>query len=159
MDRTSALGTAVGVIRAGVGASLVVAPKWAGRIWVGAGADGAGSAVFARAVGARDVVLGASTLAAVGSGRDTTQMLRLGAMADFADAAATMIAAPNMDPRRRVAMPLIAAGVGAACLVAAQWAARADGERGDTTTLSDEVRARVGTREDVDVRAVDQARV
>jgi hypothetical protein len=159
MDRTSALGAAVGTIRAGVGTALVIAPKWAGRMWVGPGADGPGSAVFARAVGARDVVLGASTLAAVGSGRDTAQMLRLGAMADFADAAATVIAAPHLDVRRRVAMPLIAAGVGAACLVAAQWAARADEQDAGSSTLSDEVRARVGTRDDVDLRAVDQARV
>ena len=158
MERTAALGTAVGVIRAGVGAALVVAPRRAGRIWVGAGADDPGSVVFARAVGARDVVLGASTLAALSSRRDTTQMLRLGAMADFADAAATLLAVPHLERRRRIAMPLIAAGVGAACLAAAR---AADAEEPPTrpTTLSDEVSARIAPRGGVDLRAVDQARV
>ena len=42
-------------------------------------------------MGARDVVLGASTLAALGSGKDTTQMLRLGFAADVADDARSTI--------------------------------------------------------------------
>src|SRR5690606_9503083 len=49
--RGASLDLALGVIRAGVGAALMAAPAWAGRVWVGPGADGPGSLVFARAVG------------------------------------------------------------------------------------------------------------
>ena len=61
---TRHLGTIMGSIRTGVGASLLVAPAWAGRIWVGEDAGGHGTKVFARAVGARDVALGVGILAA-----------------------------------------------------------------------------------------------
>jgi hypothetical protein len=161
MDRTRSLGVAVGIIRTGVGGALVVAPRWAGRIWVGPGADGPGSAVFARALGARDLVLGAKMLAASRSQRDTTDMLRLGSMADAADVAATLIAARHLEARRRVAMPLIAAAVGAAGVVAARMAQQADRDERDDSieTLSDEVRARVAVPGDVDLRGVDQARI
>lgn len=157
MDRTRAMGTAMGIIRAGVGTALVVAPKWAGRIWVGPGADGPGSAVFARAIGARDVALGATTLATLGSGRGTGEMLRLGFVADLADATATLAAWPHLDGRRRVAMPAIAAAVGAAGLLATRWARDAD--RGDhTPNVPGEIRATLADR-DVDLRAAEQARV
>jgi hypothetical protein len=137
----------------------VVAPGWAGRVWVGPGAPSTAGTVFARAIGARDCVLGASTLAAAGSGGDTTRMVRLGAMSDLADAVASLLAARRLDPRRRVAMPLLAGGLGVAGLVAARWAAEADAAAASPGTLSDEVSARVGRRDDVDLRAVDQARV
>lgn len=52
----------LGGIRLGVGAALVVAPRWAARVWVGPGADGPGSLVLARAIGARDVALGLQIL-------------------------------------------------------------------------------------------------
>ena len=159
MNRTQSLGTALGAVRTGVGAALVVAPRWAGRTWVGSGPATTAGTVFARAIGARDVVLGASTLAAAGSGGDTTQMLRLGAMSDLADAVASLLAARSLDARRRVAMPLFAGGIGVASLVAARWAAEADAAAAAPPTLSDEVRAQLGRRDDVDLRAVDQARV
>jgi len=105
--------SAVGVIRLGVGLSLVVAPAWAGRVWVGPGADGPGSRVFARAIGARDVVLGMSILMGVRGRKATAQLVQLGFAADAADAVATILAARNLTPTRRIAMPLIALGVGA----------------------------------------------
>ncbi len=128
MDRTRTLGVAMGVIRAGVGGALLVAPRWAGRIWVGSDADGDGTVVFARAIGARDVVLGASTLAAVSSRQQTTWMLRAGVAADLADAGATLLAWQHLDGRRRVAMPLIAASVGGLGAFAAALAQAADQE-------------------------------
>ena len=138
MDRTRTLGVTMGVIRAGVGGALLVAPRWAGRIWVGSDADGDGTVVFARAIGARDVVLGASTLAAVSSRQQTTWMLRAGVAADLADAGATLLAWQHLDGRRRVAMPLIAASVGALGAFAtavARTADRQDDLRGDEETV------------------------
>jgi hypothetical protein len=163
MDRTRSMGVAMGVIRAGVGGALVVAPRWSGRIWVGSGADGPGSVVFARALGARDVALGTATLVALRSERATAGMLRLGFMADVADAVATVIAAPHLEGRRRTTMPLIAGVVGAAGLMAAGWAEKAERQRSEhddgIPTPAGEIRVKVKVADDVDLRAVDQARV
>lgn len=110
-DKTKAL--VFGAIRVGVGAGLVAAPGFAGRVWVGPDADGPGAKVFARAIGARDVLLGARTIAAVRSAREARQWLVSGYAADAADVAATVIAWRNLTPARRVVMPLIAGAVGA----------------------------------------------
>jgi hypothetical protein len=104
---------ALGVVRLGVGAALVVAPGWAGRIWVGPGADGPGSMVFARALGARDMVLGARILQGLAKGEPVRHWIVAGFAADAADFTAAVIAARHLTPARRVAMPLIAAAVGA----------------------------------------------
>ena len=103
----------LGALRLGVGAALVAAPAFAGRIWVGPDADGPGTKVFARAIGARDVLLGLRTLTALRDGESPARWLQLGFAADAADAVATALAFRNLTPARRVAMPLIAGGVGA----------------------------------------------
>lgn len=108
----------MGIIRFGVGLSLVIAPGWAGRIWVGPGADGPGSKVFARAIGARDVALGLKILQGLQNGERVGHWIRSGFVADMADAAATAIAFKHLTPWRRLAMPAIALGVGALGYVA-----------------------------------------
>ena len=108
-----------GAIRVGVGSALMVAPGWAGRIWVGPSADGAGSKVFARALGARDVALGARVLQSARNGKEAGEWLRSGYIADMADAVATVIAFKNLSRARRIAMPLIAGAVGVLGYVAA----------------------------------------
>lgn len=104
---------ALGVVRLGVGAALVAAPRWAGRIWVGPGADGPGSLVFARALGARDVALGLRILDGVRKGEPVRHWVAAGFAADAADVAAALVAGRHLTPGRRVAMPLIAGAVGA----------------------------------------------
>ncbi len=111
---------ALGAVRLGVGAALVAAPGWAGRIWVGPGADGPGSKVFARALGARDVALGLRILQGAQKGEPVAHWVAAGFAADFADVAATIVAAKHLTPGRRIAMPLIAGAVGAAGVVAAR---------------------------------------
>ena len=106
------LDVALGVIRLGVGAALVAAPGWAGRIWVGPGADGPGSKVFARALGARDVALGVRILRGVQRREPVRHWVEAGFVADLADVAAAMVAARHLTPARRIAMPLIAGAVG-----------------------------------------------
>ncbi len=103
---------ALGVVRLGVGAALVVAPRWAGRIWVGPGADGPGSLVFARALGARDLVLGARILQGLAKGEPVHHWVAAGFAADAADLTAALIATRHLSPGRRVAIPLVAAAVG-----------------------------------------------
>jgi hypothetical protein len=103
----------LGAIRLGVGASLVLAPGFAGRIWIGPGADDRGAQVFARAVGARDLILGARLLQAARDKSDTKEFLTLGYLADVADVAATVAAIKSLSKGRRIAMPLIAGAVGA----------------------------------------------
>ena len=117
-NRNVAIGLAG--IRIGIGAALVVAPTFAGRLWVGPGADGAGSKVFARALGARDVVLGYRTLRAALDGEEVEGWLQIGAMADAADTVAAGVAYAGIIGHRRYTMPLISSAMGAACF----WAAR-----------------------------------
>src|SRR3954447_2285211 len=109
-----------GAIRVGVGSGLVLAPGFAGRVWVGPDADGPGAKVFARAIGARDLLLGLRTMTAVRSEREARHWLVSGYAADAADVAATIVAWRNLTPARRVLMPVIAAAVGAIGFVAAK---------------------------------------
>lgn len=103
----------LGVVRTGVGVALMVAPGWAGRIWVGPGADGPGSKVFARALGARDVALGVQILRGLSRGEVVRHWILAGFVADAADVTASVIASRNMTPARRVLVPLVASAVGA----------------------------------------------
>jgi hypothetical protein len=118
--RPKDLAAVVGAIRLGIGASLVVAPRFAGGIWIGETAGGKGIDVFARAVGARDVVLGARTLAAARGDAPARQWLKLGFAADAADAVATALAFRSLPRARAIAMPVIAGAVAAAGYQAAR---------------------------------------
>ena len=103
----------LGALRLGIGASLVAAPAFAGRVWIGPGADDRGARVFARALGARDVLIGARLLQAARDKQDTKDWLRLGYGVDVGSAVASVIAFRHLSPARRVAMPLIAGAVAA----------------------------------------------
>src|SRR4051812_35338865 len=114
----------LGAVRLGIGGALVVAPTVAGRIWIGDDAGGPGTRVFARALGARDVVLGTALLRALGDGdlRRAAVHARTGVWADVADVAATIMAVRSLSGSRRWSMPLIAAVVGGAGLIVRQAA-------------------------------------
>lgn len=103
----------LGALRLGIGASLVVAPGFAGRIWIGPGADDRSARVLARALGARDVLVGTKILQAGRDKQDVGDWLKLGYGFDAASAVASAIAFKHLTPARRLAMPLIAATVGA----------------------------------------------
>ena len=108
-----------GGIRLAIGTGLVAAPGFAGRVWVGTDAGSPGTMVFARAIGARDALLGAKVLSALQKGEPVKRWLQLGFIADAADAVATAIAARHLTPARRIAMPLIAGAVGVVGYMAA----------------------------------------
>ena len=114
------LALVVGALRLGIGSALVVAPKFASGVWIGENGGGKGVDVFARAIGARDVILGARTLAAVRGEQPAKHFLKLGFAADAADAAATALAFKSLSKGRALAMPLIAGAVAAAGYAAAK---------------------------------------
>lgn len=109
------LGRAAGALRMAIGAALVLAPRLAARVWIGPRGDVPGAPTFARVVGARDVAIGLATLRSASDPRreDVRIWLHAGALCDAADAAATVLAARDLTPARRVVMPVIAASAAA----------------------------------------------
>jgi hypothetical protein len=94
--------------RLALGTGLTLAPGLAGRLWVGR--DGARPAVrvLAVAVGARDVALGAGTLKALAAGEGARSWLQAGAVADAADAVATLRAGDALPAVGRVLVAALA---------------------------------------------------
>lgn len=66
MASPRALSTLVAAGRVGIGAAMLAAPAQFGRPWLGAPAETGGGGVAVRALGARDLALGAVTCAALG---------------------------------------------------------------------------------------------
>ncbi len=126
---------AMGAVRTGLGASLVVAPTWAARVWIGHGAKDHGTKVFARMLGTRDIALGSAILMSSDDDSErTANLVKLGAVMDLADMAATVLSFRNFEGRRKWFMPLLAITVGAA------GAAMAFGDDG-TGTAGDKSRS------------------
>src|SRR4051794_13360206 len=75
--------------RIAVGALMVWKPEQAVQGWIGGVASRSGTQVVTRAFGARDLVLGAGTLAALGSG-DAKDWVLAGGACDLVDLAATV---------------------------------------------------------------------
>lgn len=101
--------------RAALGVTAVVTPSLPARLWVGpAGAQPEGR-LLGRALGARDLALGAGALLALASGEGVDgawTWLAVGGFADAVDAAATLAAWPTLPPHGRW-LVLAAAGGGA----------------------------------------------
>ena len=64
------LALAVAGLRLVLGITALAVPERAGRAWVGESARGRGPAVLLRAMGARDIALGAGALLSARQGRD-----------------------------------------------------------------------------------------
>jgi hypothetical protein len=105
--------------RIAVGAALLVAPA-AARGWIGPDAGRAGTKVFTRALGARDLALGLGVVIALDRGTPVRGWLEAGVLADVADFAATWLARHDIPPSG-VAVTLAVAG-GSTALGA--WLAR-----------------------------------
>lgn len=92
--RRAAHGLAIG--RVALGAAFLTAPGPTSRRWLGTvGEDDGGRAIAVRGLGARDLVLGLGSLAALRSGGDARQAARwveAGILADLADGASTLLA-------------------------------------------------------------------
>jgi hypothetical protein len=119
----AALAKAQAVNRVAMGAGLMLAPAIVGRVWSASEARDERAKVLARALGARDLALGAGGLLALREG-DTAWAQRAfaaQAAADAVDLVAILAAGPALPPMKRITGCLMAGGSAA---VAAAYAAR-----------------------------------
>lgn len=97
--------------RVALGAALVVDPARTGFPWVGRDASRAGTRVFGRALGARDVALGLATLAALREDR-ARPLVAASAVVDLVDGWATWTDRDRLPARARLLAVAVAGGAG-----------------------------------------------
>ena len=83
MDVTLARLTAAG--RIAVGAGMLLNPRLSMRTWVGRDSDLVSARVLTRALGARDLMLGAGTMASLEAGEGTERWLHAALVGDATD--------------------------------------------------------------------------
>ena len=108
--------------RVAIGAAFVAYPPLSMRTWLGRDAARPTAVVLARALGARDVVLGAGTLASIGDEHQLQRWLAAATVADGVDLAATLAAGDALPAAGRaviasVAAPAVALGVAALAML------------------------------------------
>lgn len=109
--------------RVALGVVALLSPRALTAMWVGAdAARGPAGTVLGRALGARDLSLGAGTAHAALTGRPLVPWILAGGAADAVDAAATVLAGHDLPGWRR----LVLAAAGGSAVVAAVLAARVD---------------------------------
>src|SRR3954466_3953495 len=101
--------------RMGFGIAFMLAPSWAGRMWIGPDASLPGTKLFIRALGARDFALGLGTLLAMRHDRPTRGWLEASGLADFADLVITLMAGEDVPAASRAGVCAIAAPSAALC--------------------------------------------
>ena len=105
------LAEALAVNRIVLGANLVAAPGLTGAsTWVGPAAALPATKVFARALGVRDVALGAGALLALRRGERARDWFAGHLLADATDFAATLAARRALPRPAAAGVPLLAAG-------------------------------------------------
>ncbi len=105
--------------RVAVGALLTIAPGSVGRLWVGDGARSPAAKIAFRAMGIRDLGLGACTLHALNTGEPVRSWVMVAAVSDSIDAAAAALGARQIPLAKSilsVAVSSMAAAAGAASL-------------------------------------------
>jgi hypothetical protein len=110
-DRARAVAIAIGALRTGAGAVILVVPSLA-RLWVGPGGASTSSQVLSRSLAARDLSLGAGALLARDDPRRLRQWVAAAAFCDSADAVGTWAAFSHL-PRRARAPIAITSGMAA----------------------------------------------
>ena len=109
--------------RVAVGVAMLLQPERAVRDWIGRRpAALGGTQTVTRAFGARDLALGAGTLAALAGGRDARDWVAAGAFSDVADLVATL-KGEDIPATGRVLVALLA---GSAIAVGAAYLAASD---------------------------------
>lgn len=112
--------------RVAIGAGLLVAPRLSLGMWIGRTAADGATAPVARALGVREVVLGAMALHTVDRPQVAARWLRALAVCDAVDFAATLAARRSLPPYGRVLIAAMAgAGAGGQLWAAAQLDAAA----------------------------------
>jgi hypothetical protein len=104
------LARTLAVARVAVGAALTLAPSVTARSWVGPAASDPATRVAFRAMGIRDLALGAGALHALGTGEPARPWIALGGVSDAVDALATLLAARRLPWRGTLVLLAIATG-------------------------------------------------
>lgn len=124
MGTINGLSAAYGLARMGFGVFATSSPQRLGRSWVGEDADRPGAGVILRALGFRDIALGAGTTEAALRG-DASGWLAVSMLSDLGDVAATLIGREQIDSRGVVITSTVA-GAGALAAVILLLAERSD---------------------------------
>ncbi|MQA15174.1 MAG: hypothetical protein GEV09_13685 [Pseudonocardiaceae bacterium] len=119
-----------GALRVGLGTAALVAPRAASAVWVGSALPEPTRAVLGRALGGRDLALGAGTVVSAMTGGSTTPWIVASGGADAVDAAATVAAWSQLPPGRRELVGVASAGSALTAAVLASLSRRA-GKRPD----------------------------
>ncbi len=109
-----------GIGRVALGAGLMLAPGLAGRRWVGDDASRTGAKVFASALGARDVAIGAGLIWALEQDEPAHAWLLGAALADLVDFAATLAAGDAIPKAARYGILALAGASAVQCAVLAR---------------------------------------
>ena len=111
MGPANGLSAAYGIARVGFGIFASCAPQSLGRTWVGEDSESPGAGVILRALGFRDIALGAGTTHAALAG-DPRGWLAVSMLSDLGDVAATLIGRDRIESRGVVITSTVA-GAGA----------------------------------------------
>lgn len=106
-------------LRVALGVAALVAPGLAGRAWIGPGASGRDRAVALRALGGRDIALGAGALLGAAEREELRRWVALGALSDLVDTIATTAGFGALPKRRRWLVLAACAGSAASGALAA----------------------------------------
>jgi hypothetical protein len=110
MGISSILARGLAINRIAFGLGYIAAPERTGKSWVGKAAENGGATVLTRALGARDLVLGAGALWAMRDGVGSARpWFAAHAVADATDLAATVAARDSL-PRSGFRFALAMAG-------------------------------------------------
>lgn len=104
----SSLAIAFGAGRALFGVAMLAVPGRVTRAWVGS--DDSPSAVLARCLGGRDLVIGAGLALAAARGGDPRLWLAGGVLADSVDGVSTLAAGSDVPANGRIATTALAGG-------------------------------------------------
>src|SRR4051794_34580961 len=102
-----ALARQLAVGRMVIGAALVVAPGLAAGGWIGGASGDPAVGAVVRGLGGRDLAIGLGTFSALRTGESAGHWLLAGAISDFCDLAATVIAGRALPPTGRVGVAAI----------------------------------------------------
>jgi hypothetical protein len=108
-----------GAGRVALGASLLIAPRPLGRVWLGRAGGSPAGAVVLRALGARDLVLGGIAMHTIDHPEVAPRWQRTCAAVDAVDLVATAAARPALPPvGSALVMAMAAAGAAAGAALA-----------------------------------------
>ena len=99
-----------GYARATFGVAMIAAPGIVGNGWIGADGKRRGVKALTRALGIRDLLIGAGAILAVNEQRDLRRWVEFSMVADGMDAAATLLALPAIPTPKGVLAVALAGG-------------------------------------------------